>query len=90
MPMNAPAESRPGSHAAASPGNPRTMATVSPSLTVPAATRPFTVNRVYAGTILAVHLLALLAFMPQFFSWIGFWAMVVGIHVFGQIGRAHV
>lgn len=53
-------------------------------LGVPPAARPFTVNRVYAGTILAVHLLALLAFVPQFFSWIGFWVMVVGIHVFGQ------
>ena len=51
---------------------------------VPTAVRPYTINRVYSGTILAVHLLALLAFFPQFFSWIGFWTMVVGIHVFGQ------
>ncbi|MCY3013495.1 MAG: acyl-CoA desaturase [Planctomycetota bacterium] len=51
---------------------------------VPTAVRPYTINRVYSGTILAVHLLALLAFVPQFFSWIGFWTMVVGIHVFGQ------
>lgn len=60
------------------------MASVTKSLQAPSATRPFAVNRVYAGTILAVHLLALLAFVPQFFSWIGFWSMVVGIHVFGQ------
>ena len=51
---------------------------------VPTAVRPYTLNRVYSGTILAVHLLALLAFFPQVFSWLGFWTMVVGIHVFGQ------
>ena len=60
------------------------MATVSATLTVPAATRPFSVNRLYAITILAIHLLALLACVPSCFSWIGFWTMVIGIHVFGQ------
>ncbi|MFM7184197.1 MAG: hypothetical protein ACKO4Z_05420 [Planctomycetota bacterium] len=59
------------------------IATPAP-LAIPAAARPFTINRVYAGTILAVHLLVLLAFVPQFFSWIGLWTMLVGIHVFGQ------
>ena len=57
---------------------------VSAALAVPAATRPFSVNRLYAVTILAIHLLALLACVPWCFSWIGFWVMVVGIHVFGQ------
>ena len=54
------------------------------ALAFPPATRPFTVNRLYAVTILAIHLLALLAFVPWCFSWIGFWTMVIGIHVFGQ------
>ena len=60
------------------------MASVPAALTVPVAARPFTINRAYAGTIIAVHLLALLACLPQFFSWIGLWTMVIGIHVFGQ------
>jgi len=60
------------------------MASLPAALAVPIAARPFTINRVYAGTILAVHLLSLLAVVPQFFSWVGFWTMVVGIHVFGQ------
>ncbi|MFM7248739.1 MAG: acyl-CoA desaturase [Planctomycetaceae bacterium] len=57
---------------------------VSVPLAVPAATRPFAINRIYAVTILAIHVLALLACVPWCFSWIGFWAMVIGIHVFGQ------
>lgn len=60
------------------------MASVASVLAPPVATRPFTINRLYAGTILAVHLLALLALLPQCFSWVGVLVMVVGIHVFGQ------
>ncbi len=41
-------------------------------------------NWAYAGTFLALHLLALLILVPWFFSWVGvicFWA---GVVVFGQ------
>lgn len=54
------------------------------SLSVPEAVPPYKVNRVYAGTIIAVHLLGLLAFVPYFFSWIGLFSMIVGVHLFGQ------
>lgn len=60
------------------------MAVAPVHLEVPAAVQPFVVNRVYAATIIGVHLLALLALLPSCFSWIGFWTMVAGIHVFGQ------
>ena len=60
------------------------MTSVPAAIPFPPATRPFSINRLYAVTILSIHLLALLAFLPGCFSWIGFWAMVIGIHVFGQ------
>lgn len=50
----------------------------------PAAVAPYRLNRLYIGTIAVMHLLALTALFPYFFSWIGFAAMVLGIHVFGQ------
>jgi sn-2 palmitoyl-lipid 9-desaturase len=54
------------------------------NLAVPKAVKPFTLNRLYMGTIVAIHLLALMALIPYFFSWIAFLTMVAGIHVFGQ------
>jgi len=38
----------------------------------------------YAIPIVALHLLALLAAAPWFFSWTGLIVMIVGVHVFGQ------
>jgi stearoyl-CoA desaturase (delta-9 desaturase) len=54
------------------------------TISVPQTVKPFTINRLYLGTILVVHLLGLLALIPYFFSWVGFFTMLVGIHVFGQ------
>jgi stearoyl-CoA desaturase (delta-9 desaturase) len=54
------------------------------ALEVPASTTPFQINRIYVVTIVVMHLLALLALHPYFFSWIGFFTMLMGIHVFGQ------
>lgn len=54
------------------------------ALEVPASTTPFRLNRKYVATIIAMHLLALLALHPYFFSWVGFLTMLMGIHVFGQ------
>ena len=54
------------------------------ALAPPAAVAPSRLNRLYIGTIAVMHLLALTALFPYFFSWIGFAAMVLGIHVFGQ------
>ncbi len=54
------------------------------ALAPPAAVTPYRLNRLYIGTIAVMHLLALTALFPYFFSWIGFATMVLGIHVFGQ------
>lgn len=54
------------------------------ALATPAAVTPYRLNRLYIGTIAVMHLLALTALFPYFFSWIGFATMVLGIHVFGQ------
>jgi fatty-acid desaturase len=40
----------------------------------------------YASTVVALHLLACLAFVPWLFSWTGVIAMVAGIYVFGGLG----
>ncbi|MBX3359665.1 MAG: fatty acid desaturase [Phycisphaeraceae bacterium] len=40
----------------------------------------------YALSIVALHLLALLAFVPWFFSWTGVAACVAGLYVFGTLG----
>jgi fatty-acid desaturase len=54
------------------------------AIDAPAAVKPYTLNRIYIGTIAVVHLLALMAFIPYFFSWVGLIAMLIGVHVFGQ------
>jgi sn-2 palmitoyl-lipid 9-desaturase len=54
------------------------------ALSVPESTTPFKVNYLYVVTIVSMHLLALLALHPYFFSWIGLAVMLIGIHVFGQ------
>jgi fatty-acid desaturase len=40
----------------------------------------------YPAGVIAVHLLALLAFLPWFFSWTGVILAAVGIYVFGTLG----
>ena len=50
----------------------------------PVSVTPYRLNRLYAGTLAAIHVLALLALVPYFFSWIGFFSMLFGIHLFGQ------
>jgi fatty-acid desaturase len=40
----------------------------------------------YAATVLAYHLLALLAFVPWFFSWTGVVLAIAGTYVFGVFG----
>jgi hypothetical protein len=54
------------------------------AIDVPATVKPYTLNHIYIGTIAVMHLLALLALHPYFFSWMGFLSMLIGIHVFGQ------
>lgn len=58
--------------------------TLSMALATPVAVKPYTLNRLYIGTIAVLHLLALTALFPYFFSWIGLATMILGVHVFGQ------
>ncbi len=51
---------------------------------LPPAVIPLRLNKTYAITIALVHIVALLAFVPYFFSWTGVVFLIVGIHVFGQ------
>lgn len=51
---------------------------------VPVSVKPYSVHWIYVATIAFVHLLALLALHPYFFSWAGVVVAVIGIHVFGQ------
>jgi len=43
-------------------------------------------NLKYAAGIVAVHLVALLAFVPWFFSWTGVVLALLGLYVFGTLG----
>ncbi len=54
------------------------------SLAVPNTCKPIRINWLYILTILTVHVLALLAIVPWFFSWTGFFIGLVGVHIFGQ------
>jgi len=54
------------------------------ALDVPVTVKPYSLNHLYIGTIVAIHLLALIALHPYFFSWLGVITMLIGIHVFGQ------
>ena len=51
---------------------------------VPAPVIPYSLNKTYAITILAVHLLALLVMVPWLFSWAALVTFLLGVHVFGQ------
>jgi stearoyl-CoA desaturase (delta-9 desaturase) len=52
----------------------------------PPAPRALRIRWSYATSILAVHLLALLAFVPALFSWAGLVACLLGLYVFGTLG----
>jgi stearoyl-CoA desaturase (delta-9 desaturase) len=52
----------------------------------PAGTRPRRVAWIDAGGLLAIHLLALLVFVPWLFSWTGIVLAFVGLYIFGTLG----
>ncbi|RLS86701.1 MAG: acyl-CoA desaturase [Planctomycetota bacterium] len=53
-------------------------------LPLPDCIVPGKIYWLYAIPIAGLHLAALLAFMPYFFSWTGLWVMLAGVFVFGQ------
>jgi fatty-acid desaturase len=53
---------------------------------LPEAAMPVRIHWSYAVSILAIHLFALLAFLPYYFSWTGVVLAVVGHYVFGLFG----
>ena len=55
-------------------------------LDIPDSARPFRLARIDATGIAAVHLIALLAFEPWFFSWTGVAVALLGLYVFGTLG----
>jgi fatty-acid desaturase len=59
---------------------------MSHTLTAPVGTQPFRVGWFDATGLAAIHLLALLAFVPWLFSWTGAVLAFVGLYVFGTLG----
>jgi fatty-acid desaturase len=59
---------------------------MSQTLTAPVGTQPFRVGWFDATGLAAIHLLALLAFVPWLFSWTGAVLAFVGLYVFGTLG----
>ena len=55
-------------------------------LGIPESARPFRLARIDATGIAAIHLIALLAFEPWFFSWTGVVVAFLGLYVFGTLG----
>jgi len=55
-------------------------------LPLPAGVRPFQLNWPYIVVIGAYHVLALLAFLPGYFSWSGLIIAIVGTHLCGLFG----
>ncbi|NNE00631.1 MAG: acyl-CoA desaturase [Pirellulaceae bacterium] len=55
-------------------------------LPYPEKTQPFRILWEYVGVLSAVHLVALLAFVPWFFTWSGAILAVLGHFVFGMLG----
>lgn len=45
---------------------------------------PLKLNWTYAVTIVLVHILGFLAFVPYLWSWTGFIVCLIGVHLFGQ------
>lgn len=61
-------------------------ASATSKLSLPEATQPIRVFWGYAISISTLHLLALLAFVPWFFSWTGVIVYLLGFYVFGTLG----
>jgi len=55
-------------------------------LRLPATVNPRRLVWRYAVAVIGYHLLALLAFIPWFFSWTGVALMAVGVYLFGMLG----
>ena len=55
-------------------------------LALPAGVRPFRLNWPYIIVIAAYHGAAVLAFMPDYFSWSGLLVAVLGTHLCGLFG----
>jgi fatty-acid desaturase len=55
-------------------------------LPLPAAVNPLQIAWPYAIGVTSYHMLALLAFVPWFFSWSGVALALLGIYVFGTLG----
>src|SRR4029077_10983118 len=55
-------------------------------LPLPASVAPPRINWLYAVGVGGYHLLALLAFVPWFFSWTGVVLAILGLYVFGMLG----
>jgi fatty-acid desaturase len=59
---------------------------VPPRLAAPAGTQPWRIAWIEATGLAAVHVFALLAFVPWFFSWTGVILAFLGLYVFGAAG----
>jgi hypothetical protein len=55
-------------------------------LDIPESARPVRLARIDATGIAAIHVIALLAFVPWFFSWTGVILALLGLYVFGTLG----
>lgn len=55
-------------------------------LQLPASVEPRRIAWVYAGAVVGYHVIALLVFLPWFFSWTGVVLTVAGCYVFGTLG----
>ena len=55
-------------------------------LDIPESARPLRLAKIDATGIAAIHLIALLAFVPWFFSWTGAVLAFLGLYVFGTLG----
>src|SRR5262245_30490129 len=59
---------------------------VAATLAYPGGVVPRRIEWIYAIPVVAYHLIALLAFVPWFFSWTGVVLAVLGLYVFGTLG----
>jgi stearoyl-CoA desaturase (delta-9 desaturase) len=55
-------------------------------LPLPAGVKPYRIAKGHATVIVIFHVIALLAFLPWFFSWTGVVAFVAGYFLFGMLG----
>jgi stearoyl-CoA desaturase (delta-9 desaturase) len=69
-----------------SPEMPAALTRAPRRLSAPAATQPRRIAWIDATGLAAIHLLALLAFVPWFFSWTGVVMALLGVQVFGGLG----